>query len=127
MNLGAIPRFDGYSVDADSGLIFSHKTNKFLKMDPNRVGYGRTCLFHDGKKKYVFNHIKCVEVHGDKYGNTIPPFATTLRELGLSIDHLDEDKMNPSRDNLELILHSENVKRIFNRVDCTNECAIPDL
>lgn len=127
IDLKLIPHFKGYSIDSISGLVFSHKSNKFLVMRPNQHGYGRTDVYNKGKRKHIFNHIKVVEVHGDKFDNFIPKGAITLREFHLSIDHLDSDKMNPCRTNLELVLHSVNVKRYHARDNQESDFPIPDI
>ena len=126
-NLKSIPHFKGYSIDSVSGLVFSHKSNTFLIMKPNHHGYGRTEVYNKGRRKHIFNHIKVVEVHGDKFGNKIPKNAISLRELHLSIDHLDSDKLNPCRGNLELVLHSVNVKRYYARLNEESDFPIPDI
>lgn len=127
MILKSIPNFEGYSMDAVSGLVFSHKTNKFLLMKPNHHGYGRTEVYNNGRRKHIFNHIKNVEVHGDKFGNMIPKDAITLRELHLSIDHLNSNKLDPRRINLELVLHSENIRRYHARDKEESDFPIPDI
>ena len=124
--LMAIPNFEGYSIDDETGLVYSHKSQKYLPMKPNRKGYGRTELYNKGKRKHIFNHIKVVEVHGDSKGNRIPAGWKTIINRGMSIDHLNANKMDPSRKNLELIRHSENVQRHYERAMNT-ECVIPDL
>lgn len=111
MMLKAIPDFAGYSIDADGGLVFSHKSNKFLQMRPNNHGYGRTEVYNKGERKHIFNHIKVVAIHGDSEGNHLPDDCYDLRSLGLSIDHLNRDKMDPSKANLELVAHKENCRR----------------
>lgn len=127
IDLKAIPEFEGYSIDSVSGFIYSHKTNKWLPMKPNHPhGYGRTQLFNKGFRKWVFNHIKVVEVHGDKFGNKIPKEVNTLRSIGKSIDHCDSNKMNPSKSNLELMLHCDNVQRYYDNKN-SDDCPIPDL
>ena len=126
-NLKPIPHFNGYSIDSVSGLVFSHKSDKFLLMKPNHHGYGRTEVYNNGKRKHIFNHIKVVEVHGDKFGNRIPKEAITLREIHLSIDHLDSNKFNPCRVNLELVFHSENVKRYYAKLNEESDFPIPDI
>ena len=127
-NLKNIPNFEGYSIDAISGLIFSHKTDKWLLMKPNNHGYGRTEVYNHGKRKHIFNHIKVVEVHGDIAGITIPHFCDSLREIGLSIDHINGNKMDPRQVNLELMNHSENVKRYYdNLAQDSSNLPIPDL
>ena len=127
IDLKAIPNFEGYSIDSFSGLIFSHKSNKFLLMKPNHHGYGRTEVYNNGKRKHIFNHIKVVEVHGDKLGKFIPKDAITLREVHLSIDHLNSNKLDPRRTNLELVLHSENVRRYHAKLNEASDYPIPDI
>lgn len=100
-----------YSIDTETGLIYSHKSNKYLKARPNNHGYARTEIYYNGSRHHIFNHIKVVEFVGDKNGVKIPSFITSLNELKLSIDHLDRDKMNPCRTNLELVTHKENCRR----------------
>lgn len=118
--------FEGYFICKESGIIWSSKTKRWLKIQPNRVGYGRTAVYKNGVRYRVFNHIKVVEHYGDKFGKFIPAFATTLREINMSIDHLNEDKLDPSFCNLELLLHSENVKRMYERKRSSGN-TIPDL
>ena len=127
INLKAIPNFEGYSIAAESGLVYSHKRNRFLVMAPNNRGYGRTEVCIQGVRRRIFNHIKVVEVHGDMNGRRIPDGTTSLRSLGLSIDHFDRDKLNPRRVNLVLMLHRENCKRCHASIDEESDFPIPDL
>jgi len=112
---------EGYSIDVETGLIYSHKREMYLKMKPNIDGYGRTKLYFNGKRKWVFNHIKMVACYGDKFGNIFPPFVDSLRDLGLTIDHLNRNKMDARPDNLELVTHIENCRRRDTNVDCLPE------
>lgn len=123
---------ENYSLDIDTCLIYSHNVNRLLVTRPNSSGYARTSVWIKGVRKHIFNHIKVVEFYGDVNGIRIPPFATSLRELKLSIDHLDEDKMNPIYTNLELVTHSENCKRRdskphYEQPDTGALSALPDL
>ena len=124
MNLVPLKEFKRYSIDCESGLIYSHKSHKYLTIKPNNLGYARTELYHNGRRKHIFNHIKLVELYGDKYGVKIPENCISLRRIGLSIDHVNMDKMDCSRSNLELIKHSENVQRYY---DSNNADCLPDL
>lgn len=93
------------------GLIYSMKTRKLIKPRVNMNGYLVTEVSLNGKRKIVYNHIKVVEVFGDKNGNRIYPGLTNLLCHGISIDHLDENKTNPCQSNLELVAHKLNCER----------------
>ena len=95
----------------ENGNCFSHKSNKYLEPSINSSGYERLELWEKGKRIRIFTHIKVVEYFGDCNGNRIPQNNGTLVELGLSIDHLDRNKHNNARSNLELVSHKENCKR----------------
>lgn len=82
------------------------------------------CLAGGGIKR-IFAHIKVVEYFGDCNGNHIPPNNGTLIELGLSIDHKDMDKHNNARANLELVKHSENVRRMWEHKKATQDDDLP--
>lgn len=77
----------------------------------------RTTLTIDGQAKKVFTHIKVVELFGDRNGNRIA--TETLREAGLSIDHLNRNKKDNRQANLELVTHQENCKRKFTTCETT--------
>ena len=127
MNLKPIPNFEGYSIDAVTGLVFSHKSNRFLQMRANNYGYGRTDVWNKGARKHIFNHIKVVEVHGDINGVKIPKDLGSLRSISSTIDHLNRDKLDPRQVNLELVLHSVNCKRYHAKLDEESDFPIPDL
>lgn len=95
----------------ENGRWFSHKSQKWLKPNINSSGYERADLRINGVRKMLFIHIKVVEFFGDCKGNKIPPNNGSLIELGLSIDHIDRNKHNNARTNLELVTHKENCYR----------------
>ena len=97
----------------ESGLIFSLKNEKFLKPSTNQNGYMVTTVYINGKRKKVYNHIKVVEMFGDCHGNRIYPGLKNLLSHGISIDHIDKDRLNPRRQNLELVAHQLNCERRF--------------
>lgn len=82
-----------------------------MAQNQNSSGYYRAYLRIRGKYKHIFTHIKVVELFGDRNGNKIPEGATSLRELGLSIDHVNRNKKVNTVDNLEIVTHSINCKR----------------
>lgn len=96
---------EGYLVSSQ-GRVFSLKRNILLSQDINTSGYNR---FRIGKKHY-FVHIKVVELFGDCNGNYLPE-GGSLREKGISIDHVDGNKRHNNVDNLEIVTHVENCLR----------------
>lgn len=103
----------------ESGLIFSLKSDKFLKPTTNPNGYMVTEICTKGKRKKVYNHIKVVEMFGDCHGNRIYPGLKNLLSHGISIDHLNSDRLDPRRQNLELVAHKLNCER--RSKNCSNE------
>lgn len=104
--------YDGYWLSS-KGRWFSVKTKRLLRQHPNSSGYYRPCITVNGEKIQPFTHIKVVELFGDCNGNFIPENNGTLRELRLSIDHLNRDKRDNRQANLEITTHAENCKRKF--------------
>lgn len=95
----------------ENGRWYSHHSQKFLKPMLNSSGYERVALYEHNKRKFVFTHIKVIEYFGDCNGKHLPANTGTLRELGVSIDHIDRNKHNNSRNNLEIVTHKENCRR----------------
>ncbi len=95
------------------GRWYSIHRQKIIKQNKNSSGYYRAYMQSGQFKKQVFTHIKVVELFGDKNGSKIPQGATSLREFGLSIDHVNRSKKNNRFDNLELVTHQENCIRKF--------------
>ncbi len=106
--------YPGYCL-SNMGRWYSEARGRIMRQNKNSSGYKRVTLMIDNKKKHVFTHIKVVEIFGDAYGRHIPYGASSLRELGLSIDHLDNNRCNPKQSNLELVTHQVNCLRKFNR------------
>lgn len=96
-----------------NGKWFSLRTHKFLKPFVNSSGYERVDLYVNGERKRVFTHIKVVEYFGDCKGHRLPANNGTLRELGISIDHIDRNKHHNNIENLELVTHKENCRRKY--------------
>ena len=100
----------GYYIN-NSGLVYSIKTNRYIKPSTNMNGYLTTEIRLNGTRKKIYNHIKVVEMFGDKNGNRIYPGLTNLLAHGISIDHIDNDRLNPRQSNLELVAHKLNCER----------------
>lgn len=104
--------YEGYYIST-KGRWYSAKKEKILAQHPNSSGYYRTSLRINGRLIPPFTHIKVVEIFGDCNGKYIPPNDGTLRELKLSIDHINRNKKNNKQSNLELVSHRENCARKF--------------
>ncbi len=108
--------FDEKYLISNLGRWYSIKHKKIIKQFKNSSGYYRASLSYKGKTNNVFTHIKVVELFGDKNGTRIPKGATSLRELGLSIDHVSRKKRNNTIFNLELVTHQENCARKYQTI-----------
>ena len=106
-------QYDEKYMISDLGRWYSIRHKKIIKQFKNNSGYYRATLSYQGKTINVFTHIKVVELFGDKNGNHIPHGATSLREYGLSIDHVSRPKRNNTIFNLELVTHQENCARKY--------------
>lgn len=104
----------GYLL-SNAGRWYSEKTNSILKQYKNRSGYYRVRIYFPcGKDKFIFTHIAVVYLFGDRNGKFLP--KTSLRSEGLSIDHISRRKSNNSVFNLEIVKHSENVTRFYEKI-----------
>ncbi len=109
-------RVNGYYFLSNYGRWFNLQRLQIIKQHPNNNGYLRINVGGHNDKRFIhFTHIKVVELFGDCNGNKIPQGIATLRELGLSIDHRDGNKKNNMQSNLELVTHSVNCERIYNK------------
>lgn len=96
-----IPGYEGlYSAD-ESGLIYSHKTKRFLSAgNPgSRWGYVYVCLCKDGKSKMYPVHRLIAKA-----------FILNPENLPI-VNHKDGNKANNHVDNLEWCTQKENVHR----------------
>lgn len=101
MKLKDIKGFEGlYAVTAD-GRVWSYLRNKWLKPGINSNGYYRAQLRKEGK---VYNFF----VHRLVYS----AFKGEIPE-GLTVDHIDGNKINNTPDNLQLLTSGENTSKAW--------------
>jgi len=79
------------------GRWYSVKMQKEIKQRPNMCGYMRAYAMLDGRKE-TFTHIEVVRTFGDRFGYK---FRGYLNDNGLSIDHVDGNKLNNCQSNHE--------------------------
>jgi hypothetical protein len=97
----AIKQYPNYFVTKE-GLVFSSKTNKFLKFSFDQQGYQRVGLYVGNYKS------KTIKVHrlvAETFINNI--------ENKKDVNHIDGNKSNNNVSNLEWCTRSENVKHAF--------------
>lgn len=114
-----IDKFQDYMI-SNLGRVYSTKSDKILSQNINNSGYSRVSLKHLkngvnllGKRQHLV-HLLVVMAFGDKNGKKY--------QENLDIDHVNRDKQCNAVENLELVSHSENIKRIFQ-----NKNAVDDI
>jgi len=91
----------GYFVTKE-GLVFSSKTNKFLKFSYDKQGYQRVGIYIGGYKQ------KTIKVH------RLVAKAFIANPLNKKdVNHKDGNKSNNNVNNLEWCTRSENIKHAF--------------
>ncbi|QFJ54335.1 HNH endonuclease signature motif containing protein [Pseudobutyrivibrio xylanivorans] len=90
-----------YMVTSD-GEVFGASFKK-LKIRPNTSGYACITVGCKGRRRSISVHRLVAE--------SFIPNPNNLPE----VDHLDANRMNPRKDNLEWVTHKENVQRAYDR------------
>lgn len=98
MNHKEIPDWPGYIIYSD-GRVWSNKSNKFLKPQPNAKGYLRVCLSNGEKKQ-------CLSIHKLVALAFIPNNDSEKTE----VNHKDENILNNDVSNLEWIKPLDNLR-----------------
>lgn len=96
-----IKGFEGRYRISNKGNVMNVKTNKILKYVKSPLGYATVRLYHgDVIEKYPFKNCMVHKLMGE----TFLPNPNKLK----MINHIDENKMNPSIENLEWVSAREN-------------------
>jgi hypothetical protein len=90
-----IPNYPNYSVTED-GNVWSHKNNKWMKLNLGKVGYYTVALWHDLKYKKMYIH-RLVAITYLENNNNLA-----------CVNHIDGDKLNNNITNLEWCSASDN-------------------
>lgn len=94
-----INNFENYQIYED-GRVWSKKTNRFLKPAISKAGYRVVSLSQKGFRQMKFIHRLIGEYYIDNPNNAP------------CIDHIDQNKLNNSIDNLRWVTHKENMNNI---------------
>lgn len=89
-----------YSIDEDGNI---YRNNKKMSPANNGIGYMQIKLRHNGKRYGRYVH----RLVWETFMGDIPE--------GLEINHIDHNKLNNSLSNLELVSHSDNLKKAFKK------------
>lgn len=93
-----IKGYEGKYAVTTTGLVWSYKSNKFLKPGVNsKTGY----LFVNLGDKEEYVHRLVAKTF-------IPPFG---ENPGLQVDHIDNDKTNNFVSNLQWLSHADNLRK----------------
>lgn len=93
-----IDKFGGNYAVTNDGRVYSYKTNKFLTLLPNKYGYLKAHLRHEGKEYKVSVHRLVAEAFIEN------------PEGKSEVNHIDEDKTNNTVSNLEWCTRLENIR-----------------
>ncbi|WP_273854046.1 NUMOD4 domain-containing protein [Guptibacillus spartinae] len=100
--------YPNYVVNTD-GDVLSKKTGKLLKHQINTRGYKFVRLRNDGKPKMLLVH-RLVAITFIPNPDNKPV-----------VNHIDSNRENPQKTNLEWVTHKENSEHMVNHFRCPNQ------
>lgn len=92
-----IKGYEGLYAVTEEGQVWSYRSNKFLKSNPDKDGYLKIGLYKEKNRKYFFLHRLVAEAY-------IPN-----PENKPQVNHKDENKQNNNINNLEWFTVKENI------------------
>ena len=98
MKLKDIKGFEGLYAVTEDGRVWSYLRNKWLKPGINK-GYYHVRLCKDGKIKIFLIH----RLVYTTFKGEIPK--------GLTVDHIDSNRLNNNLDNLQLLTRGDNARK----------------
>lgn len=101
MNWKPIKGYVGQYDVSDTGLVFSHKTNRLLDCGLTTHGYRRVVLTTGHKSSFKHVHRLVAEA--------FIPNPDNLPQ----VNHKDGNRLNNRADNLEWCTHSENIQHAY--------------
>jgi hypothetical protein len=100
-----IEGFEKYHIN-EEGVVVNTETGKVLRTDLNRTGYKRVTLSSEGKTLRIFVHKLVALTYVEGYAEC------------LVVNHIDGNKINNHKDNLEWTTASNNRKHAFENKLC---------
>lgn len=97
--------YEKYFSVTEDGRIFSHRTNKFLKLHINRRGYCTFSTKINGRDSKAI----CFKVH-----RVVAEAYLLNPENKSEVNHIDGNKLNNNVINLEWVSRSENIQHAYN-------------
>lgn len=98
-----IKDYEGMYAITEEGQVWSYKSKKFLKLIPDKDGYLKVNLYTNGTKKVHYIHRLVAEAY--------LPNPNNLPE----VHHIDADKINNNKNNLEWISKRGNLVEMYIR------------
>ena len=98
--LKKIKGYDGYGITLN-GNVYSWKTEKYLSIQMSPNGYKTILLYNNGRATMQYIHRLVYEA----FVGDIPK--------GLTIDHINEDKLDNKISNLQLLTRAENWRKFY--------------
>ena len=94
-----IPGYEGRYSITESGGVYSHLSNKWLRAGDDSRGYLHVCLRKDDKTyDHKVHRLVALTYHGPSE---------------LTVNHKDGDKRNNHPDNLEYVTRGDNLRHAF--------------